>query len=88
MKLTITFDPEDGTGPLTKHRAIYDPHSFSPDGLWYNLVKAMKELIHDWQWRRAGKPTWSARDPWKTEARKWTEPIDVMIAAVKEAERD
>ena len=86
MKITVVFDPEDGTGPLYKTRSFPGiVQAVHPPGmLWYELVKAMKELIHTWQWTRAGKPPWDDREKriaWKDEARVWTEPIDVMIAA-------
>ena len=90
MRLTVSFDPEDGTGAITKTKTLYDPYSYTPDGLWYSLVMCMKEIIHTWRWSRAGKPHWEEKEKriaWKTEAREWTEPIDVMIAATKELDK-
>ena len=89
MKIILTVDPEDGTGPLTKVRTNYAMYSYSDpaDALWYDLVMMMKEIIHTWCWRRAGKPQWEEKEKrlaWKDEARTWTAPIDRMIAAARE----
>lgn len=86
MKITVLFDPEDGTGPSTKTYSLWSGMVETPGLLWLGLVKTTKELIHDWQWKKAGKPTWEdkeARLAWKAKANEWTEPIDAMIEATK-----
>ena len=84
MKVSVVFDPEDGTGHISKVSFMYDPHSQTPDGLWYEYVKIMREIVRTWMWRRGGKVPNTDKEgtiAWRMKAREWEAPIAEMIAA-------
>ena len=85
MKIFVTFDPEDGTGYVSKAFTVYAPAS--PNELWYVYVKMMREILITWRWRAAGKPPREDREKtlaYRAEAREWQQPINQMIAAMND----
>ena len=59
MRLSITIDPEDGTG--VQRRDMVLPNELTnPEGLWYYIVRLGVEALRNWKHQ-------SLRKRWKRE---------------------